>query len=76
MNKDRHIDHTEALEIFSGVSRFRLLGMCMVLQECIPCRKPLHKLYSEELISWLDTHFVWNQNKWIPKVVLDKHLAA
>ena len=56
---------TQALDKLSGVSYYKLLGMCMTMQERVGQECP-HMGTKQELIDWIISNFYWcyGTQKW------------
>lgn len=53
---------TQALDKLSGVSYYKLLGMCMTMQERVGQECP-HMGTKQELIDWIISNFHWDEMK-------------
>lgn len=63
-----NLNQTKALEAFSRVSYYKILGMCLVLQEIIPDKANLVSYNKEELLEWIRDNHTW-KGKWIPRTM-------
>lgn len=60
--KRTYLNETQALDMLSGVSYYRLLGMAMTMQECTKGHSP--NISSKgEIIHWIVSNFHWDEMK-------------
>lgn len=60
--KRTHLDETQALDMLSGVSYYRLLGMCLTMQERVSGHSP-NTSSEGEMIHWIVSNFHWDEMK-------------